>query len=109
MRGETWPQSAPQGLARAASLHTGSVLLYAKVPCRLSGFGAQVRAKGQLVSYCKGRVIISWTRIEAVTKEKRRWTAGILKRQNGQLGVTDFGDEADGGVKDDGLSNFYLG
>lgn len=54
-------------------------------------------------------MIISWTRIEAVTKEKRRWTAGILKRQNGQLGVTDFGDEADGGVKDDGLSNFYLG
>ena len=53
------------------------------------------------MSYCKGGVIISWTRREAMTKEKRRWTPGILKRQNGQLWVTDSGDEVDGGVKDD--------
>ena len=79
------PSLLPKAWPRAAPLHTGSALSCTKVPCRLSGFGVQERAKGQLVSYCKGRVIVSWTRIEAVTKEKRRWTPGILKRQNGQL------------------------
>lgn len=65
---------------RAASPHMGSVLFCTKVPCRLSGLGAQVRQDGQLESYRKGEMMILWTRIEAVAMEKSRWTPIILKR-----------------------------